>query len=112
MGRRFSQAEHERTGRDAQKLATIDLHFFDRSSLDYIGTFTGESTADTDGIAWTSLPFPGFPSGALFAVHDDSAVSAFDWSIISSALNLDCLSLENWRQEAEGIIVGQGVPGD
>jgi 3-phytase len=68
---------------------------FDRRSMNYVGTFTGKSTANTDGIAWTSRPFPGFPSGALFAVHDDSAVSAFDWRDISSALDLHCPGLEN-----------------
>jgi 3-phytase len=61
--------------------------------MDYVGTFTGEATANTDGVAWTPQSFPGFPSGAFFAVHDDSAVSAFDWRDIVGALGLDCPGL-------------------
>jgi 3-phytase len=67
-------------------------HFrvFERKSLDYVGTFVGEATANTDGIAVTQMAFPSFSLGALFAVHDDSAVSAFDVLLMSQKLDLDC----------------------
>jgi 3-phytase len=63
---------------------------FDRNSLGYIGTFVGNSTANTDGVALAQTPFPSFPQGAFFAVHNDSAVSAFDLGEILSGLDLDC----------------------
>jgi 3-phytase len=63
---------------------------FDRLSLEYIGTFVGEATANTDGVALTQTAFPSFPEGAFFAVHDDSAVSAFDLGEILIRLALLC----------------------
>lgn len=63
---------------------------FDRKSLKYIDTFVGKSTANTDGVMLTQTPFPSFPQGAFFAVHDDSAISAFDLGEILSSLDLYC----------------------
>lgn len=51
--------------------------------------FTGKTTSNTDGIWLAQSGVPGFESGALFAVHDDQAVSAFDWSEVMAALELD-----------------------
>jgi 3-phytase len=31
---------------------------------------------------------PAFPAGAFYAVHDDQAVSAFDWGEIAQGLSL------------------------
>jgi 3-phytase len=66
-------------------------HFriFDRGTLQYVGTFTGEVTANTDGVAATQEAFGPFARGAFFAVHDDSALSAFDLALLSRRLNLD-----------------------
>jgi 3-phytase len=61
-----------------QEEGRSQFRLFDRTTLRYIGTFAGESTANTDGIAITQKTIPPFLCGALFAVHDDSAVSAFD----------------------------------
>jgi 3-phytase len=65
---------------------------FDRSNFEFLASFTGPATRNTDGIALTQSSFEAFPSGAFFAVHDDGGVVAFDWSIISPALGLarDC----------------------
>ena len=66
-------------------------HFllFDRDTLAPRGGFTGETTAHTDGIALHAATMPTFPSGALFAVHDDKAVAAFDLAEVARALTLD-----------------------
>lgn len=63
---------------------------FDRKSLKHIGTFGGEITLNTDGIALTQKSFGEFPDGAFYPVHDDGSVMGFSWSDIASALKLDC----------------------
>jgi 3-phytase len=67
-------------------------HFlvFDRDSLAYLGAFSGTTTANTDGVALTTVPFGPFQGGAFFAVHDDSALSSFSLSKILEALELSC----------------------
>ena len=69
------------------------FHVFDRAELAYRGSFTGSATAHTDGIALHAAATSRFPHGALFAVHDDKAVTAFDLRHITRALKLsdDCL---------------------
>jgi 3-phytase len=67
------------------------FHVFDRTTLEPVGSFRGRTVLNTDGIALTQAPFPGFPSGAFFAVHDDGNVAAFRWSDIAEPLGLrDC----------------------
>ncbi len=62
------------------------FHLFDRSSLGHLGAFAGTTTANTDGIAVSAPASRRFPSGAVYAVHDDRGVSAFDWRAIQDAL--------------------------
>ena len=64
------------------------FHVLERASLALVGTFSGETVAWTDGIALHAAASPGFPHGALFAVHDDRAVAAFDLGDIARALGL------------------------
>jgi 3-phytase len=64
------------------------FHLFDRQSLEYRGAFAGETTANTDGVWLHQAPTARFPSGVFYAVHDDMAVSAFDWRDIARALEL------------------------
>lgn len=66
-------------------------HFllFDRDTLAPRGSFMGEVTAGTDGIALHAAATVNFPAGALFAVHDDQAVAAFDLGDLVRALELD-----------------------
>ncbi|MGD8340169.1 MAG: phytase, partial [Gammaproteobacteria bacterium] len=68
------------------------FHLFDRQTLSHIGGFSGEIVRHTDGIALHRAPLDGLPDGALYAVHDDQAVAAFDWRDIADALSLpaDC----------------------
>lgn len=65
------------------------FHVLERASLAHVGTFTGEAVAWTDGLAVHAASAPGFPHGALFAVHDDRAVAAFDLGDVARALALD-----------------------
>lgn len=64
------------------------FHFFDRRSLARVGSFTGRTVAATDGIALRAEPTARFPSGALFAVHADKSVAAFDLREVVAALKL------------------------
>lgn len=68
-------------------------HVFDRETLQHAGAFMGKTTANTDGVWLAAEGVPGFASGAFFAVHDDQAVSAFDWGEIVAALDLDTCSI-------------------
>lgn len=61
---------------------------FDRVSLRHLGSFAGRKTSNTDGIHLRMQASPSFPAGVFFAVHDDQAVSAFDWRDIAKALAL------------------------
>lgn len=60
---------------------------FDRNTLEYLGSFGGETTLNTDGIWFTSSPQDRFPYGVLYAVHDDMAVAAFDWAEIARLID-------------------------
>jgi 3-phytase len=75
-----------------QDLATNTFHVFDRQTLSHLGSFQGEQTLNTDGIALTQRGFADFPSGAFYAVHNDGNVAAFSWVQIADALDLrkDC----------------------
>jgi 3-phytase len=76
------------------QLAPLTLfHLFDRVTLEPRGTFQGATTAHTDGVALHAAAMPRFPGGALFAVHDDKAVAAFDLRDVAEALHLpqDCV---------------------
>lgn len=61
---------------------------FDRRALTRVGAFASKRVANTDGIWLRQSASPAFPAGALFAVHDDRAVAAFDWRNIARALRL------------------------
>ena len=75
-----------------QSLTINTFHVFDRSTLRLVGSFRGDSTLNTDGIALTQRGFGNFPSGAFYAVHNDGNVAAFSWAAIADALGLrkDC----------------------
>jgi 3-phytase len=64
------------------------FHLFDRTTLQPRGSFRGEVTAHTDGVALHAAATPRFPGGALFAVHDDKAVTAFDLREVARVLQL------------------------
>ncbi|HEX5757040.1 MAG TPA: hypothetical protein VFY12_11905, partial [Arenimonas sp.] len=64
------------------------FHVFDRQSLQHLGAFAGERTANTDGVWLQQRATAAFPAGAFYAIHDDMAVAAFDWRDIAKALQL------------------------
>lgn len=64
------------------------FHVFDRVSLDHLGSFRGRGIRNTDGVALTQVPFPGFERGAFFAVHDDGNVAALRWADVARPLGL------------------------
>ncbi|MGY1424103.1 phytase [Lysobacter sp. A289] len=68
------------------------FHVFERNSLRPVGSFQGQVTSGTDGIALHAASTPAFPDGVLAAVHDDRAIAAFDLADIASTLGLsaDC----------------------
>ncbi|MEH6421992.1 hypothetical protein [Pseudomonas sp. CGJS7] len=70
------------------------FHVYDRDTLQPQGSFSGEVTAHTDGIALHAASTRSFPTGALYAVHDDRSVSAFDLGDVVRALQLQpgCLN--------------------
>jgi 3-phytase len=75
-----------------QGIAVNTFHVFDRTTLQHLGSFRGDSTLNTDGIALTQQGFGRFPNGAFYAVHNDGNVAAFSWTEIARSLGLrsDC----------------------
>ncbi|MEQ1512250.1 MAG: phytase [Lysobacteraceae bacterium] len=72
------------------QLQTLTVfRLFDRTSLAARGGFTGTTVAATDGISLRTASSRRFPNGALFAVHRDKSVAAFDLRDIVAALKLD-----------------------
>ena len=72
-----------------QQAPLTSFHLFDRDTLAPRGSFRGEVTAMTDGVALAAASSAQFPQGALYAVHDDRAIAAFDLGDIVRALSLD-----------------------
>lgn len=54
------------------------FHIFERTTFRHLCAFKGAETTNTDGIWLTKQSFGNFVEGALFAVHNDGNVSAFD----------------------------------
>lgn len=61
---------------------------FDRASLAPRGIFRGEQVANTDGEALYAAATSRFPQGALFVLHNDQSLAAFDLRDVVSALKL------------------------
>lgn len=62
------------------------FNIFDRNSFEYIASFSGDSTSNTDGIALTEMSFSDFPEGAIFACDDDGGITAFNWKSIADSI--------------------------
>lgn len=69
----------------AQDKARTVFHLFDRADLSHRAAFTGAAVANTDGSWLQQDASARFPDGALYAVHDDQGVVAFDWRDIAAA---------------------------
>jgi 3-phytase len=63
-----------------------------RRDLRLLGRFTGERTASSDGIALSAVATPELPAGAVYAIHENRSVTAFDWRDVAVAFGLraDC----------------------
>ncbi len=64
------------------------FHIFERTSLEHLGAFAGNTTGNTDGVWLNQSPTKAFPAGVFYAVHDDQALAAFDWRDIAKAFGL------------------------
>lgn len=76
---------------DQQDDVTL-FRVYDRVTRQALGVFRGEITTNTDGATFELGPVPGFPDGVVYAVHDDQAITAFDWAEVTRRLDLraDC----------------------
>lgn len=72
----------------ADQLRPTVFRVFDRADLQPVATFSGRRVANTDGLAVYAAATRRFPDGALFAIHDDRAVAAFDLRDVVVALGL------------------------
>lgn len=75
------------------QLSPTLFRVFDRASLAPRGIFRGEQVANTDGETLYAAATPRFPNGALFVLHNDQSLAAFDLRDVASALKLgnDCV---------------------
>ena len=64
------------------------FRIFDRATLKPVKTFSGQVVANTDGQVLYAVGTPRFPAGALYTLHDDRAVAAFDLRDLVRALGL------------------------
>ncbi|MBE2291469.1 MAG: phytase [Xanthomonadaceae bacterium] len=71
----------------ADQVDPTRFRVFERDTLAPAGEFSGERTAMTDGVALAG-PSARFPHGVLYALHADSAVSAFDLGTVAQTLQL------------------------
>ncbi len=85
------------TGRDSGYWIFADqgkqenyFHVFDRISLKFLGSFSGENTLNTDGVWLDTTSSKRHPKGLFYAIHNDGNVAAFSLAEIAKALNLKC----------------------
>ena len=71
----------------ADQLDPTRFRVFERDSLAPAGAFSGARTANTDGVALAGAS-ARFPHGVLYALHDDTAVAAFDLGQVAQQLQL------------------------
>ena len=71
-----------------QRETLTAFHLFDRKTLAPAGSFRGTTTSLSDGIALHAASTNAFPAGALFAVHRDESVSAFDLADVARQVKL------------------------
>lgn len=61
---------------------------FDRATLAPRGIFRGQVVSNTDGETLHAAPSRRFPHGALYVLHDDKSLAAFDLRDVATALKL------------------------
>jgi len=73
-----------------QRSSQTDFEFFDRSSREHLGALRLVGVSNTDGIASTQRPLPGYPRGLFAAIDNDATTVGVDWQRILDATGLDC----------------------
>lgn len=65
------------------------FHLFDRQTLDYVSTFKGKRTANTDGV-WleTAVPDDNESESIFYAIHDDQGICAFAFGSVLKQMDL------------------------
>ena len=73
-----------------QREKQTDFELFDRETWAHLGTLRIAGVNNTDGVASTQLPLPGFPLGILAVVDSDHRVVGVGWDKILQAGGLQC----------------------
>ncbi|MEE9398189.1 MAG: hypothetical protein V3V31_14375 [Methylococcales bacterium] len=73
-----------------QRFRETEFEFFDRQTWKHLGTFRLTGVRNTDGIASTQRPLPGYPLGLFAAINNDTSVAAIGWGKVFSATGLRC----------------------
>ena len=73
-----------------QRRTLSDFEFFDRVKWDYQGTLRLARVNNTDGIASTQQPLPGYPLGLFAAVDNDTRTVGIGWDKVLVAMGLAC----------------------
>lgn len=62
------------------------FYVFDRKTFEFLASFSGKKTANTDGIVLTQKSYGNYAAGAMFAVHDDRGICVFPLTEIRNML--------------------------
>lgn len=65
-----------------------DYEFFDRQTFQHMGTLRLRGVSNTDGIASTQKPLPGYPMGLFAAVNNDRTTAGVGWDDIFAATGI------------------------
>lgn len=66
------------------------FHFFDRTSLDLVGSFESENLSNTDGIWVTQESFDIYSRGAFVAVNNDGGIGVWNLGPLLFQLGISC----------------------
>jgi len=67
-----------------------DFEVYDRQDWRHLGIIRLTGVNNTDGIASTQKPLPGYPLGIFAAVDDDTSTALVGWHEILAATGIDC----------------------
>jgi len=72
-----------------QRIDQTDFEFFDRETWSHLGTLRLAGVSNTDGIASTQLPMPGYPMGLFAAINNDTTTVGVGWDVIFQAIGVN-----------------------
>ena len=70
-----------------QKADVTDFEFFDRITLNHLGTLNIIGVSNTDGIASFPYPLPNYPYGIFAVINNDQTVVIVGWDIIFNQIS-------------------------